>query len=243
MADVAAAIPTLRRALAPGAEARALERLAKDPATTRRMEAFQRAVDRAPDLKTALRDPRVLDVLLTGLGLADQRGQAGLALRALTSDPAAPEGLLARLTDKRWKAAAETLDLKNRGIAGLRDPKVQAALSGGLQRAAWREELNQAQPGVADAMLFRERAARATTAYDLLGDPVLRRVVTTTLGLPEQLAVQSVEAQARAVTSRLDLTKLKDPREVARIAERYVLAAAGKDAGDGAGAGLLALLA
>ena len=42
--------------------------------------------------------------------------------------------------------------------------------------------------------------------------------------------VQSVEAQARAVTSRLDLAKLQDPREVAKLAERYVVAAAGNAA-------------
>jgi len=151
------------------------------------------------------------------------------------------DGLLARLPDGRWKAAAATLNLRERGIEALRDPKVQASLAEGLRRMAWRNELDAGQPGTGDAMLFRERAATAKTAYDVLGDPVLRRVLTTALGLPQAIVVQPVETQARALASRLDLGKLQNPREVAKLAERYVVAAAGSGGSAGAASPLLSL--
>nr|WP_264185484.1 DUF1217 domain-containing protein [Roseicella aerolata] len=207
------------------------------------MAQFTAAVEKAPDLRTALRDPRVQQVVLTALGLPDAVGQTGLVLRALTADPSDAKGLLARLPDKRWKGAAEALRLDQRGLAALRDPKVQASLAEGLKRATWRQELDATQPGLGDALLFEERAANAKTAYDVLGDPVLRRVVTGALGLPQQIVVQPVETQARAITSRLDLAKLQNPREVARLAERYVLAAAGGTGGGTASARLPGLLA
>jgi hypothetical protein len=225
------AVPALRRALAPGAEAKALARLAKDPRLAREMEGFAKAAAKAADVKAALRDPRILNVLLPALGLPDAAGQPGLALRALTADPKKSDGLLARLPDSRWKAAAATLNLHERGVEALRDPKVQASLADGLRRLAWRDELDAGQPGVGDAMLFRERAASAKTAYDALGDPVLRRVLTAALGLPQGIVVQPVEAQARALAARLDLGKLQNPREVAKLAERYVVAAAGTGGG------------
>ena len=227
MGDAASAIPALRRATASGAEAKALARLAKDPLIARQMDGFAKAVAKAPDLKTALRDPRVLNVLLPAMGMPDAVGQAGLAQRALTADPADTNGLLSRLSDTRWKTAAQTLNLAKGGIEVLRDPKLQATLSEGLRRLAWQYELSAGQAGLGDALVFQERAATAKTAYDVLGDPVLRRVVTTALGLPQQIAVQSVEAQARAVASRLDIGKLQNPKEVAKLAERYVVAAAG----------------
>ena len=231
MGDAAGAIPALRRALAPGAETKALARLAKDPRLSREMEDFAKAAAKATDAKAALRDPRVLNVLVPALGLPDAVGQPGLAMRALLADPKDADGLLARLPDTRWKAAAAALNLRERGVAALRDPKVRASLADGLRRLAWQGELDSAQPGVGDALLFRERASSAKSAYDVLGDPVLRRVVTAALGLPPGIAVQSVEAQARAVTSRLDLKKLQDPREVAKLAERYVVAAANSGTG------------
>ncbi len=241
MGSAADAIPALRRAVAPGAEAKALARLAKDPGLAREMEGFAKAAAKATDVKAALRDPRILNVLLPALGLPDAVGQPGLALRALTADPKSRDGLLARLPDSRWRAAAATLNPRERGIAALRDPKVQASLADGLRRIAWRGELDAGQPGIGDAMLFRERASGAKSAYDVLGDPVLRRVLTAALGLPQGIVVQPVETQARALTARLDLGKLQDPREVAKLAERYVVAAAGDGAAAGAASPLLGL--
>ena len=243
MGDAASAIPALRGALAPGAEAKALARLAKDPQLAREMENFAKAAAKAADVKAALRDPRILDVLLPALGLPDAVGQPGLALRALTADPTQADGLLARLPDSRWKEAAATLNLHERGIAALRDPKVQASLADGLRRMAWKSELDAGQPGIGDALLFRDRASAATNAYAVLADPVLRRVVTTALGLPQAIVVQPIETQARAITARLDLAKLQDPREVAKLAERYVVAAAGNGGtAAGASSALLGLL-
>lgn len=242
MSNLAAAIPALRQALTPAAEARAMARFAKDPAINRQLDAFTRAVERAPDLRTALRDPRVLGVLLPAMGLPDAVGQAGLAQRALTADPKDPNGLLARLSDPRWKSVAETLDLSRRGLEGLRDPALKQTLADGLRRLAWQQELNQAHPGIGDAIAFTQRAARgAGNTYAVLGDPILRRVVTGALGLPPELSVQSVEAQARAVEQRFDTSKLANPREVSKMAERYLLTAGAAGGGGGSASPLLAL--
>ena len=66
----------------------------------------------------------------------------------------------------------------------------------------------------------------AEDVFDVLGNPVLRRVVTGALGLPDAIAVQSVEAQGRAVTARLKIESLQDDRAVRKLVERYLLAAA-----------------
>lgn len=243
MSEAAAAIAAFRRLERAGEEARALARLAREPSLARAMEQFRRAVDRAPDIRAALRDPRVLEVVTTALGIPAAAGQAGLAQRALLSDPTAEGSLVNRLPDRRWRAAAEALRLDERGLEALRDPAVQERLAEGLRRARWREQLEASHPGLGDAVLFRESAGRVESTYGILGNPVLRRVVTTALGLPEQLALQSVEAQARAVEARLKPERLADPREVRRLAERYLVARAGSaPAAEGLPAGLGAAL-
>ncbi len=224
--DPGAAIAAFRRLGRAGEETRALERLAREPAQQRAMEQFRRAVERAPDIRAALRDPRVLQVVAVAMGIPDGGEQPGLALRALLQDPGQPESLVNRLPDRRWKAAADALRLDQRGIAALRDPVVQNRLRDGLLRARWREQLETSQPGLGDAQLFRDTAGTADGPFGVLGNPVLRRVVTGALGLPPQLAIQSVETQARALQSRLDLDKLKDPKEVQRLAERYLISRA-----------------
>ncbi|MBS7810576.1 DUF1217 domain-containing protein [Roseococcus pinisoli] len=242
MHDAGGALSALRRALQPGEEAKALARFASEPMQKRAMEQFRKAVEKAPDIRTALRDPRVLQVVTTALGLPEGASQPGLAIQALLSDPSESRSLVNRLADKRWKAAAEALQLGTKGIAALRDPKVQSTLAEGLLRARWKDELETRQAGLGDAVIFQERAsAVGGNVYTVLGDPLLRRVITGALGLPEAMAVQPVETQARALQTRLKLDKLDNPKEVQRLAERYLMNRAMQDSAANSG-GPLALL-
>lgn len=230
MADSLAGLGLFRLALRDGAEARALARIAQEPSQQRSLDQFRKAVERAPDIKAALRDPRVLGVIVKALGIPDAAEQPGLAIRALLSDPKDPNSLVNRLPDGRWRAAAQALGLATGGLGVLKDPDVQKRLAEGLQRAARNEELSAQAPGLGDAVLFQDRARDVKSVYDVLGDPVLRRVVTGALGLPQGIVVQSIEAQARAVTSRLDLTKLARPGEAQKLAERYLASRAAEAA-------------
>jgi hypothetical protein len=233
--DPASALAVLTRATAEGAEAKGLERERKDPVTIGALARFDRALAQAKDLDAALRDPRILDVLLPAFGLADQTGNAGLARKALLSNPAEAGGLLASL-DSRWRAAASTLDLAKKGLEGLRETQTVATLKEGFLRYQYRSGLDETQPGLSDALYFLESAKDADDVYDILGNPVLRRVVTGALGLPDSIAVQSVETQGRAVTSRLDLSSLDDPKQVQKLAQRYLMAAAGSAPANAGGA-------
>jgi hypothetical protein len=173
------------------------------------------------------------------MGLADQVQYPGLVQRALLSDPNDGKGLLASL-DSRFKAAATTLDLKNKGLAGLQNPKMKQNLENGYVQYQYQQGLDTQNPGMSDALYFIRNASAQTNVYGLLGNSVMWRVVTGALGLPQQIAVQSVETQARAITSRMNLTDLQDPKKVQALAQRYVMSQAGSGTGGTTG-GLLSL--
>jgi hypothetical protein len=103
-------------------------------------------------------------------------------------------------------------------------------LSNGFTKYEYRTGLSETNPGMANAIYFSENAKTVKSVYDILGNGVLRRVVLGALGLPDQIAIQPVETQARAVTSRLKLVDLQDPTKVRAIAERYLMAEADKAA-------------
>jgi hypothetical protein len=168
-------------------------------------------------------------VLLPALGLAGQEGNAGMVRRALLSDPEDAEGLAAAL-GSTWQVAAATLGVFESGLEGLRDPAMVRRLSDAYLKYEYRSGLDAQQAGLSDALYFLESAAGAEDVFDVLGNPVLRRVVTGALGLPDEIAVQSVEAQGRAVSARLKMESLQDDRAVRRLVERYLIAAADKAA-------------
>ncbi len=227
--SAAEAIPALRRATAEGAEAKGIAREKKDPVTLSALAQFRTALDKAGSIEKALQDPRILKVLLPALGLAGQEGNPGLVRRALLSDPDDGKGLAAQL-GSTWQNAAATLGVHASGLDGLRDAALVETLSNAYLKYQYRSGLDERQAGLSDALYFLESARNAEDVFDVLGDPVLRRVVTGALGLPDQIAIQPVETQGRAVTSRLSVAALQDERQVRKLAERYLVAAANKAA-------------
>src|SRR5262249_52596822 len=59
-------------------------------------------------------------------------------------------------------------------------------------------------------------------ALSILGDSVLREVVSTALGFPKQLAVLPVQDQAGAILQRVDVNQFKNPNFVAQFITRYL---------------------
>jgi hypothetical protein len=233
--SAAEAIPALRRVTAEGAEAKGIEREKKDPVTLSALAQFRTALDKAETIEEALQDPRILKVLAPAVGLAGEEANAGMVRRALLSDPEDDKGLAAQL-GSAWQNAAATLGVFETGLEGLRDAALVETLSSAYLKYQYRTGLDEQQAGLSDALYFLEAASGATDVYDVLGNSVLRRVVTGALGLPDSMAVQSVETQGRAVTSRLRLDSLQDDTAVRKLAERYLIAAANAAAESSAGA-------
>jgi hypothetical protein len=83
--------------------------------------------------------------------------------------------------------------------------------------------LDQQMPGLGSAMLFKQIAKDLDTPLKVLGSPLGREVVTTALGLPKQLALQSIQAQEKAIRQRMDPAKLKNEHFADQIAQRYLI--------------------
>ena len=199
---------------------------AKKPEVQRDLAAFRKAVANAKDAKSLLKDPVVQRVLLTVNGLADQIGFTALATKALLSKPGDPKSLANVLPNTSWKAAAATYDFADKGLTVLRNPKVLDTIASAYAEISWRKSLDATTPGLSDALAFREQAASVKKADDILGNPILRRVVTTTLGIPLEIAYQTLNAQESAITSKLDIKQLKDKKFVETFVKRYLFAAA-----------------
>ncbi len=232
--------PLLALRLAEKNRTREIASTAKDPAIERDLRNFRDAVAKATTPAEALDNPAVLKVLLTANGLADQLPYTALAKRVLLSDPADGKSLVNKLASSRWSAAVKSLDFAAKGLDVLRDPNVLTTLADGYAEVTWRNALEKSTPGLSDALDFRSRAAGFTTAVQILGDPVLRRVVTTALGIPKEIAFQELPAQERAITTRLDIKRLQEPHFVDSFSQRYLLEAQ-KTAAQGSSTDLISL--
>ena len=60
-----------------------------------------------------------------------------------------------------------------------------------------------------------------TSAYSILGDPALYKVVQTVFDFPDAMSSADIDKQAAALTKRLDLSTLKDPAKLQTFVERF----------------------
>lgn len=194
--------------------------------TKRDVAAFRAAVAKAKSPAALLADPVARKVLLTANGLGDQTNYPALATKALLSNTKVNGSLASKLTDPRWLSVAKTYDFANRGLAVLRSPKVLDSVASAYAEVQWRTGLDQQTPGLSLALDFRARAGGISSVDQVLGDANLRKVVTTTLGIPEQIAFQDLRAQEVAITSWLDLTQFKKAAFVEQFARRFLVASA-----------------
>jgi hypothetical protein len=198
---------------------------AADPAVKRAVDAFTAGVIKAKTVQQLLTNPAVMQVLMTANGLADQIPYTALAQKTLQSNVNDPKSLANMLADTRWKSVVQTYDFANKGLSVIQNPKVLSTIANGYAEVTWRRSLDATTPGLSNALTFRGEASTITSVDQILGDPVMRTVVTTALGIPLQIAFQPLEAQEKAIRTQLDITKFKDPKYVESFVQRYLIAA------------------
>lgn len=199
---------------------------AKTPQAARDIATFTKAVQTAKSPAQLLSNPTVLKVLLTANGLGSEASFTALAQKALLSNPNDSKGLANELasTNAQWLSTAQTYDFANKGLSIIQQPKVISAITNGYAEVLWRQSLDNQTPGLSNALDFLQNASKFTSAVQILGDPVMRNVVTTALGIPQQIAFQDLGAQEKAITDHLDISKLQNPKFVQNFADLYLTA-------------------
>jgi len=196
---------------------------ALQPQVSQAITAFKTAVASSTSIQSALLNPNVQKVLLTANGLSNYIGETALVQKVLLSDPTNPNSLVNKLGDPTFLAAVLTYNFGKNGLSELQNPKVVSALTNGYAEVLWRQSLDQATPGLANALTFLGQASSIKSVSEILQNLTNFDVVTTALGIPMQIVNQSTAAQQTAIASRLDISKLQDPHYVTSLTDQYLL--------------------
>ncbi len=197
---------------------------ASQPQVQQAIKAFTLAVNNATSVTQLLSNPAVMNVLLTANNMQDQIGYTALATQALTSNLSDPNSLVNKLTDSRWQTLAKSYNFATNGLSAIQNPTAIASIANAYAQATWQSNQDSVTPGLSNALAFKSQAAGITSVAQILGNMTVRTVVTTALGIPPQIAFQDMGAQTQAIASRLDVTKLQDPKFVDSLAVQYLVA-------------------
>ncbi|HTU55561.1 MAG TPA: DUF1217 domain-containing protein [Acetobacteraceae bacterium] len=197
---------------------------AAEPEVARAIKTFTAAVQTATSPAQLLSNPTVMQVLLTANGLADQVPYTALAQQTLLSNPDDPNSLVNQLTDSSWLPVVQTYNFATQGLSVIQNPSVIQTIANGYAEYTWLSSLDQITPGLSSALAFRSQASSVTSVDQILGSATLFDVVTGALGIPEQIVYQPLSAQEQAISSRLNIADLQNPKFVQNLIEQYLVA-------------------
>lgn len=196
---------------------------AQQPQIANTITAFKTAVANATSIQNALLNPDVQQVLLTANGLSNYIGETALVQKVLLSDPSDPNSLVNQMNDPTFLSTVQTYNFAQNGLAELQNPQVVSTLANAYAEVQWRQGLDQATPGLANALTFLSQASSITSANDVLSNDTNFQVITTALGIPEDIVFQDQSAQESAITSKLDISQLQNRNYVTSLTDQYLL--------------------
>lgn len=166
---------------------------------------------------------RLLKFMLHSYGLAGEEQYPGKIRKILESDLNDVNSLANRFQDPRYQQMAKDLNLPAAGVVKLKLGTTTQDLVTRYERLAYERHLDEQAPGVRAAIEFGRRIKDVTMTVQLLGDAVLREVVTVANNIPQELAYQEVDSQVTALERRVDVKALKSDRnEVDKLVMRYL---------------------
>jgi hypothetical protein len=210
----------------------ALEKMAAQKDIKAEVDYFRNNIQSVKSVDDLFKDRRMMQFVLDATDLGKESGKMGLLKKVLTEKAADSDALMNKLVDKRFKSAASLLQLGEKGLTQIQRESTKDDLAELYVKNKYDAGLAKQNSGVPLALYFKENVSGVRNTYDILGDQRMRHVVTTALGLPLELANQSVEAQAAAIEKRMKLSDLKDPKFVDKLAKRFLMAS---DTGTGTG--------
>lgn len=148
---------------------------------------------------------RVMRFVLSAYGLESELKYPGKIKKVLESDMTDSSSLANRLRDARFREVASALQIKATGLATLKDSATLDKLVGKYGVNEYEKSFEKQNPAIREGLYFLRNIGKVTSAYEILSDPVLSKVVRTVLGLPDQIALQPIETQAALITKRLDI--------------------------------------
>ncbi|WP_108662727.1 DUF1217 domain-containing protein [Acuticoccus kandeliae] len=169
-----------------------------------------------------LADTRLFRFAMTAYGLADLAFAKGYMRKILEEGVTEPDSLANRTSDNRLREFAAAFDFESFGDLTMRreingQPTVDRYVRQTMEVDAGEVD----GEGVRLALYFERMAPKIDSAFDILADAALFKVVRTVLGLPTAFSAIDIDRQAAVLEEEIDFESFSDPVELDRFLTRF----------------------
>jgi hypothetical protein len=168
--------------------------------------------DKAPKLESIddlFKDQRLLRFITSAYSLDEEIQYPARLRKVLESKVTDKDSLANRLRDPRYAEMSKELLLGDLGIISFSSTTLIDKVVNRYVTSEYEKDLGKTNPALREASYFLRKIGSIKDSLTILGDSVLRSVVTFTLDLPPQIAFQSIDKQRSLIDQRIDVNKFK----------------------------------
>ena len=190
-------------------------------------EAYRTALSTVVNVDDFVSNDTITTYALKAYGLTGDKLSRDDLASILTSDLSDPKSYANQTGDKRIIEFAAAYNFRtdggiNRGTEDAQTAHSVMSTQDLYLQQTMEQEAGDENEGVRLALYFRRVAPDLKSAYDVLADTALLKVVQTALGLPVESGQSDIDVQKRTIEKKLDLTSLKDPKKLDQFINRFI---------------------
>ncbi len=177
----------------------------------------------APKLTTVaalLKDYRSLSIVLNAYGMSANVQQTALLRQLMTQDPTSTSSVAQKIANPTYmrfaKAMAQFIPPPFATAAGVATV-VNATGTGNFENAQ-----DAQSPGVGLALYFKRSIGGLTSLAQLMSDPNMLTVATTSTNMPDSFSSMDYTKQVQLLSAKIDMTKFQNPTYVDKFVEKYL---------------------
>jgi hypothetical protein len=198
-----------------------LANTAADPTVQRQTAYFQANIGKVKTVDDLLNNSKLYNYVITAFGLSDMTYAKGLIRKVLEGGVSSGTSLANTLNDPRYKALATTFDFAANGAATTTSASLRQTTISNFDEQTLEANVGKTSPGAQMALYFQRMAPNITSAYNILGDKTLLKVVQTAFGLSPSMSQQGIDQQAQTIGGLVNIADLQKPAYLQNLIERF----------------------
>ncbi len=200
---------------------RSITQVRTSPQISREIAYYRENIDNVKSIDDFVSDRRLFDFAMKAFGLGEMSYAKAFMAKVLEGGIDDSDSLANTLADKKYRDFAETFNFNRHGEITTTFTRVREGVVDTYLRQTLEENAGDDNEGVRLALYFERKAPKIETAYDILADSALAKVVRTSLGLPDSIAFLDIEKQKEMIESRIDLADFQDPVKLTEFVQRF----------------------
>lgn len=193
---------------------RSLTTTAAQPQVARETEYYLANIEKVKSIDDFVKNDRLFNYAMKAWGLEEMTYAKAFMHKVLSEGIDSRDAFANTLPDKRYRDFAEAFNFKRYGETTTVFDRTRQGTADLYVRQKVEEDAGSQNEGVRLALYFERKADSVTSAYGILADRALLKVVQTALNLPETISLLNIDRQAELINDRLKIEDLKDPQKL-----------------------------